>query len=309
MKKIEFHAMGSRMLAAIDSNTAAAEHAIEQVPGWFEEWEQILSRFREDSELSRLNRSDGHPFVVSPILWEVFHASREMETWTRGLVRPTVLDALLQAGYDRSFEMIPDFGISGADLMLDELTLPSLATAIGWDAATHSLELPPAVHLDFGGLAKGWCAQRALERLAVCAPALVDAGGDISVSGPGMDGSPWPVGIRDPFQTEKDFDILMLGHCGVATSGTDYHRWQQNGQVRHHIIDPRSGLPADTDILTATIIGPDTVHAEAAAKTVLILGTGYGLDWLEADPSLAGALVLQNGEVIYSQRMGSFLWK
>ena len=117
------------------------------------------------------------------------------------------------------------------------------------------------------------------------------------------------MGIRDPFHPEKDSDILKLGRCGLATSGTDYHRWHQAGKIRHHIIDPRNGFPAETDILTATVIAPDTLFAEAAAKTALILGSDAALDWLEADPSLAGALILENGDVLYSRQMELFLWK
>ena len=170
MKQVCFHAMGSQMLAVVDSDAPDAVHLLEQVPSWFEQWEQILSRFRFDSELSCLNRSAGHPFLVSQVLWEVFHAAREMETWTGGLVRPTVLNAMLQAGYDRSFELI----LEKAGGAVKELALPDPSTAIGWDATQRSLLLPLTVNLDFGGFAKGWAARQAMERLATAGPALMD---------------------------------------------------------------------------------------------------------------------------------------
>jgi FAD:protein FMN transferase len=305
MNRIEFHAMGSHMAALVDSDSPAAQHLLERVPGWFEEWEQSLSRFRPESELSRLNRLAGQPVQVSQILWDVFAAAHRAETWTRGLVRPTMLDALLQAGYDRSFELLP---ANVTRISASQPDIPDISTSIGWDETTHTLFLPESVHLDLGGVAKGWAAQQAIQRLAEAGPALMDAGGDIAISAPCADDSAWPVGIRDPFQPERDYETLKLAEGGTATSGTDYHRWMQDGQLRHHIIDPRSGLPAETDILTCTIIAPDAVQAEAAAKAVLIAGSGSGLDWLEADPLLAGVLVRRNGEVIYSQRMKSFLW-
>jgi thiamine biosynthesis lipoprotein len=306
MNQIEFHAMGSRMLAMVDSNSIPAEHLLNQVPVWFEEWENVLSRFRLDSELSRLNRSTGMPVAVSQTLWDVFHGSCAAETWTDGLVRPTVLDALLQAGYDRSFDFMPT-SVSMASSAI--LNLPDLSTAVGWDESTHSLFLPESVHLDFGGMAKGWSAQQAAIRLAEVGPALVDAGGDIAISGIRSDGDAWPVGILDPFHPDRNLATLRLGACGVATSGVDYHRWQQDGQLRHHIIDPRTGMSAETDVLTATIIAADAVRAEAEAKAVVIIGSRSGMERLEADPELAGVLILQNGEILYSHTMENFLWK
>jgi thiamine biosynthesis lipoprotein len=306
MNRIEFHAMGSRMLAVVDHPALAAERALRRLPGWFVEWEQALSRFRYDSELSRLNRSTGHPVAVSEILWEVFLAARDAERFTGGLVRPTVMDVLVQAGYDRSFDLLPAARAGAPAAVLD---LPDLSTAIGWDESTRTLFLPESVHLDFGGVAKGWAAHKAVTRLKRFGPALVDAGGDIAISGPRPGGQPWAVGIRDPFQPETHFETLRLEGGGVATSGTDYHRWQQDGVWNHHLIDPRTGLPAESDVLAATVIAPDTLLAEAAAKAVVIAGSRSGLDWLEADPALAGVLVLQSGERLYSRRMQTHLWR
>jgi FAD:protein FMN transferase len=306
MNNIEFHAMGSHMLAVLDTESSTAESALKHLPAWFEEWEQALSRFRFDSELSRLNRSAGQPLVVSEILGQVFLASRDAENFTGGLVRPTVLDALMQAGYDRSFDLM---AAARAAVPQAVLAPPDLTAEIGWDESTRTLSLPESVHLDFGGIAKGWAARQAMDRLNKFGPALVDAGGDIAISGPRSDGQPWAVGIRDPFHPDEHFETLRLERGGVATSGTDYHRWQQGGVWNHHLIDPETGLPAESDVLAATIIAPDALRAEAAAKAVVIAGSRSGLDWLESDPTLAGVLVLQSGEALYSQRMQTYLWR
>lgn len=305
MKQVEFHAMGSRMQALLDSNLSAAENALAQVPVWFEQWEQSLSRFRPGSELNRLNRSNGRPQVVSQTLWDVFLAARQAELESSGLVRPTLLDAMLMAGYDRSFDsLLPnDHGISP----MPSETQP-MAADVSLDPATRSLSLPDDVRLDLGGVAKGWAGSQVVDRLKQFGPALVNAGGDISVSGPQLDGQPWPIGVLDPFQPETYFETLLLEHGAVATSGTDFHRWKQGKLWNHHIIDPRTGLPAVTDLLTVTVVAPDAVRAEAAAKTVLILGSSAGMDWLEADPSLAGLMVLQFGEVRCSRRMPAYFW-
>ncbi len=293
------------MLAVLENDSSQAHKIVQQVPVWFEEWEQCLSRFRADSELSRLNRSTGKPVRVSRVLWEVFHASREAELSTGGLVTPAVLDALLQAGYDRSFDALPGVQLGGPDRIQPPL---DLSRRIGWDESTRTLTVPESVHLDFGGIAKGWAAQTAMERLAEYGSALVDAGGDIAISGPRPDGTLWPIGINDPFNSGTHFETLRLGRCGVATSGKDYRRWLKDGAWAHHIIDPRSGLPAVTDVLTATLIAQTAIDAEAAAKSVLILGSPRGLEWLEADPRLAGVLVLDDGGVVYSRTMKTYLW-
>lgn len=243
---------------------------------------------------------------VSETLWEVFHAAREAERFTAGLVTPTVLEALLLAGYDHSFELLPP-AVSGVGWT--PVASPDLSTAVGWEASTRTLILPEVVRLDLGGVAKGWAAQRAAKRLARYAPALVDAGGDIAVSGLRKGGVKWSVGISDPFHPEAYFETLDLGGGGVTTSGTDYHRWQREGAWMHHIIDPRSGSPAMTDILTATVVAPTVLAAEAAAKAALILGSQAGLDWIEAHTGLAGVLVLEGGEALYSARMKNYLWR
>jgi thiamine biosynthesis lipoprotein len=305
MKRIEFHAMGSQMLALLDSTDDEADETLAQLPDWFEEWEQVLSRFRPGNELDCLNHSDGRPMTVSQTLWEVFQAATAAEKSTGGLVSPAVLDALVSAGYDRSFESLPALQMSSSFAMPD-YARPS--GVIVWDIPTRSLVLPDSVHLDLGGIAKGWAAEQALRRLSHLGPGLVNAGGDIAISGLKNDGQAWPIGIDDPFTTGAHFETLKLGSCGVATSGKDYHRWLKDGIWYHHIIDPRTGLPADTDVLSATVVAPTVMEAEAAAKSVLILGSQAGLDWLESDSGLACVLVLENGSRIYSRNMDDYLW-
>lgn len=137
------------------------------------------------------------------------------------------------------------------------------------------------MRLDLGGIAKGWAADIAAQRLAKAGPALIDAGGDIAVSGPMADGSPWPIAIANPFAPEDSLGLLLLVRGAVATSGRDYRRWTRGGVEQHHIIDPRTGQPAQTDVLSATIVAPDGPAAEMAAKVALILGSQAGLAWLD----------------------------
>jgi thiamine biosynthesis lipoprotein len=172
---------------------------------------------------------------------------------------------------------------------------------------TRCLTLPDGCRLDFGGVAKGWAAQQAAIRLAAAGPALVNAGGDIAITGLRPGGESWPVGVADPFRPSMHLEILHLEGGGVATSGKDYRRWTVNGQRQHHLIDPRTGLPAESDVLAATVIAPTVMIAEALAKLVLLSGSAAGLHLLDGDPALAGVIVLENGQCLYSRTAEDYL--
>lgn len=299
-----FRAMGGEMLAILEGDTDSSPSILDEVPSWFEAWEQSLSRFRTDSELSRLNRTFDQPVNVSDTLWDVFQYALSAETITNGLVTPTVLDAMLEAGYDQSFETLPRYQ---NQQNLQVLTAVSPLSVVTWDERSHTICLPYSVRLDFGGVAKGWAAHQTAERLREYGPALMNAAGDIAINGTLTSGEPWQIGVRNPFVVSTDIETLKLKRCGVATSGRDRRRWIQDGMPRHHIIDPHTGLPAETDVITATIVAPTVMEAEAAAKAVLILGGEEGLKWLESDPTLAGIIILENGHTFYSTRMNEFL--
>ncbi len=297
--------MGCQMLAVLDSESGTASQRLALAPEWFEVWEQRLSRFREDTELSRLNARPGVPFRVSPVLWDVLQTAMRAARESDSLVVPTMLEALEAAGYDRTFDALPLSGV---------LQRPASPAGdwreIEMDPASRSVRLPGGIRLDLGGIAKGWAADRAAGRLAGQGPSLVDAGGDIAVSGPQASGQGWPVGVADPAaEADGVLETLRLMKGGVATSGRDYRRWQREGVWQHHIIDPRTGLPAETDVLSATVVAPSARQAEVAAKVTLILGNNEGLKWLEARPSLAGLLVLENGQVVRSRRLKQYLWR
>ena len=302
LHRLEFHAMGCEMLAAIDRDTKPA--MLSRVPDWFEVWEGVLSRFRYDSELTLLNQIHGQPVTVSDTLWNVFQAARKAENLTDGLVTPILLDAIIEAGYDRPFDELPHLApLTPAPA----LTISPPLTTIAFDKSARTITLLANTGLDFGGVAKGWSAHQAMKRLQAEGPALIDAGGDIAISGPRADGSPWQVGIADPFHKGGNIEVLYLNACGVATSGKDHRRWTRDGLFQHHIIDPSTNQPAETDLLTVTVIAPDVMQAEAATKAAFILGSRAGLDWIESHPEYSGVFILDNGEVLYSWNMEKHL--
>jgi thiamine biosynthesis lipoprotein len=306
--KRTFFAMGSHVSVMLDSPASQASGKLERVPGWFEDWERRLSRFRADSELNWVNDRAGQAVRVSETFRAVFLAAREAYQASDGLVTPAVLEALVRAGYDRSFASLISEGQAAAGGPGYALTVPvPPMEEIEWDAAGQTVCLPLGTRLDFGGVAKGWAAHQAAQRLRLYGTALVDAGGDIAISGLKMDGQAWPVGIVDPFNPEEDLEVVLLGRCGIATSGRDFRFWKTGNESRHHLIDPRTGRPAETDVLSATVIAPDVLTAEMAAKVILISGSREGMEWLERRPACSGLVVLESGERHYSRNFGR--WK
>jgi thiamine biosynthesis lipoprotein len=302
----EFKAMGCRIFAAVDAPVGSPVVELEDLPNLFEGWEHNFSRFRSDSELNEVNRSAGRIIHVSKPFWDVLKVAERAEHDSNNLVTPAIHDQLMAAGYDRSFDQMPD-SITESTEQGPGKVYPISALRFGLNA--RSIQLPDECHLDLGGVAKGWAAHQAARRLRQHGATLVNAGGDISITGRMSGGKYWSVGVSNPDDPSKNLEILKLGRCGIATSGIDYRHWMKAHTWQHHIIDPRTGFPAITDVLSATIIAPDVMEAEMNAKMSVILGSDLALKWLDGNPFLAGILVLKSGRVIKSQTMEKYLWR
>jgi thiamine biosynthesis lipoprotein len=300
MQRLEFRAMGCHMAAVLDADRHTA--SLNAVPAWFEAWEQTFSRFRPDSELNQINQRAGQWTRVSAALWDVMHLALVAARWTDGLYSPTILNALEAAGYDRTFDAIT----ASAKPITPQPD--GQWRSIQRQSLKRSICLPSEVRLDLSGIVKGWAADRGAKKLGLHGPALIDAGGDVAVSGPRADGSPWPIGVLNPFQPDQPFETLKIDRGGVATSGKDYRRWLRDGQWQHHLIDPRTGLPAQTNVLSATVIAPTAYEAEIAAKVIAISGSEEGLAWLEEQPDYAAVIVREDGRAVYSAQMKHYLW-
>ncbi len=295
MKTFTFQAMGSKIFIAADSHDPSAISEIEKAESWFGEWEQSLSRFRLNSELSLLNRHPGVAIKLSNTLFRVLTTALEAETLSGGLVTPTILPDLLASGYSMDFDELSsrDGFTIGQNLLGPMTTDP-----IKFDRRARTVTLPFGSQLDFGGIAKGWAAHQTMTRLSPIAPVLVDAGGDIAISGPRSDGSAWPIGVANPFEIGNVLELVMVTSGGLATSGRDYRRWKFNSLWQHHIIDPRTRHPADTDVLTATVLADNVMHAEVYVKTALILGSEAGTKWLDQQQDVQYLLLLENGKIV-----------
>ncbi|MCX5743765.1 MAG: FAD:protein FMN transferase [Proteobacteria bacterium] len=254
----------------------------------FAETEHRFSRFRDDSELGRLNRATA-PITVSPELMELLCAARGHVAQTDGTFDPTVGAALRAAGYDRTFRagaldraalpLAPPAQACFADLVLDEV-----------ERCVHR---PAAVQVDLGGFLKG----RTVDRAAALAPALamVEAGGDAVVRGAGLDGAGWLVDVEDPRDPERVVVTLRLRDRAVATSAPNRRRWRTGATTAHHLIDPRTGRPADSDLAQVTAVAPTAERADVLAKVVFLRGSA-GAHLLEG-PDLGGVLIARDGSM------------
>jgi FAD:protein FMN transferase len=272
MHELTFRAMGSGIEAFVDSESDDAFRALRRLPAQFQHWELLFSRFIADSALNRLNATTGRRAArVTPLLLQVIRRSLSAAERSNGLTVPTVLTALERIGYRCPF----DAGVSvpGAEAYAAAPTPLAQLAGVRLDPVRRRVRLPAGTGLDLGGIAKSWAAVRAVRTLQRHGPALVSAGGDIAVSGPQADGRPWCVAIGDPFARVPYLALLWLRRGGLATSGTDYRRWAAGGRMLHHIIDPRSGEPAETDLLSVSVVDRDAVTAETLARSLLIRGS------------------------------------
>ena len=306
--------MNCSVAVIVDAETCAARQAIQAVTDWFMAWEQCLSGSLVSSELNQLNATHGGQWVrVSSDLWAVLQSATWACDWSHGFVSPLIGTAPYDVRCCCRFASDPVEPVEPVEPIKRKVTQAIASDEPGWlelDAVHHSARLPLCARLDVSGITQGWVAQQAVQRLAAFGPTLVDVGGDIAMSARAGN-RPWPIEVAAA-SGDSSPDLLCVSAGGVATSGQEFRRWRTEniGQIPINTpIDIRTGQPAATDVITATVMAPDVMMAEAAAQTVLILGSRAGMKWLESRTQLAGSLVLANGEIVRSSRLKTYLWR
>jgi thiamine biosynthesis lipoprotein len=300
-----FRAMNTNVHTRLYSPVAADEILVD-VQRLFASFEKTLSRFDSASELSRLNTSKNAVFTAGPTLIDAVEIALWAADITNGLYDPTILNHLEQAGYDRSFDKITQVASFQFDTQPPAATShPATSTPFSFrsvqlNRARRKIYKPVGVRLDLGGMGKGWTVDRAADRLQGLGPFLVNAGGDIFAyqSPPGQKG--WAIDLIHPLKPNQFIGQVLLHHQALATSTVAKRRWQRNGRIQHHLIDPRTGQPAQTDVLSATVVTNRTVLAEVVAKVVLILGVEQGLDYLQRLPGVEGLIFTADSNIRFT---------
>ena len=274
----------------------AVDHARRRI----EELEARWSRFRPDSEVSRLNAAAGRPVVVSADTATLVDLALSGWRGTGGRFDPTVLGAVVDAGYDRSFDQLG----SGDGPRVRSGLSPG-ATAVAVDVRVGTVALPAGVGFDPGGIGKGLAADLVVAELlaAGAVGACVNLGGDLRAEGDG----PWAVDVADPFDGDRPtLARLAFDAGGVATSSTLRRTWSQGDDRRHHLIDPRTGRSATTGVAAVTVLTGDAWRAEVLAKAALLAGVDDGIDLL-ASARATGLLVDDGGRVHLAAGIEPFL--
>ena len=285
--------MGGRARLSVDDASVELLDALEDVAHKLEgRW----SRFRPHSEVSRLNRAGGAPVIVSPDTAKLVERAAVAFRATRGWFDPMMLREIEHAGYHTSFEAVGSFGAEPPGGSLAVVARPTIAQA---EAHPHNglVQLPSDGAFDPGGLGKGSAADHLVESAVHAGAdwAIADLGGDIRVDGRELPFGDFTIDVAHP-----DGGLvcsLSMASGAAATSGVHRRRWRgPDGSSRHHLLDPRTGRPADSDLVTATVLAGEAWWAEAVATAVVVAGHDEGRSLLD-ELGLPAVLVDADGAV------------
>lgn len=272
-----------RVLAPSDRSGAAL--AVQEI---FEAWDRRFSRFRRDSELEALNDAAGRPFHVSDLMMSVLGTALRAARATDGLFDPMLGGRMIELGYDRTYEELKP---QRAAAVLPEWRAAAWR-AIVMDPERGTVQLPVGYRIDLGGIAKGMAVDAALEALVAegAQYAAVNAGGDLAVAGLPPGEESWSVAIDGATET-----TVAIRRGALATSSVLGRRWRVNGTERHHLLDPRTGMPSSGPIVQASVAAATCVQAEIAAKMAVLSDLPGAIGRLEMH-HLAALLFTAEGE-------------
>ena len=268
-------------LRVVVTSPGSIRAAKDAVDGVVAAMDAAASRFREDSELSRLNASPDRDVTVSPLLAKAIATALRGAALSGGAVDPTVGWAIKLAGYDTDFALVPADG-DRIHLVADRV--PGWR-AVRLDQRSRTVRVPGGVELDLGATAKALTADLAAaagSKAVGGAGVLVSLGGDIAVAGAApIQG--WSIQTSDDSSAPIDDseEAIRITTGGVATSSTTVRRWTRGGVVLHHIIDPATGLPADSCWRTVSVVAASCVDANIASTAAIVMA-GRAISWLEA---------------------------
>ncbi len=293
MRTSTWRALGTGVVLV--TNGTGHTRARSALAALLEKVDATYSRFRPDSELSRLNAWGGQRVPVSPLLADAIGASLRGARLTDGLVDPTVGRAMRLIGYDVDFATVASRS-DGRGLRFEPV--PGWQ-AVHFDADAPWVQLDPGVELDLGSTGKALAAElgTAAARAAMGGGgALVSLGGDVAVAGEPPTGG-WRILAAEDSTTPPDApgEVITLTSGGTATSSTTVRRWTRDGVRLHHLVDPATGRPASGPWRTVTVAAASCVDANIAATAAVLLGD-RAVGWLE-ERCLPARLVGTDGAV------------
>jgi len=278
-----FEAMGTRARLFVHGGPA---DLVARLEARVEELEDAWSRFRPDSDVSRMNADPGSATSVSPDTIDLVRHALLASWETGGWFDPTMGVEVAAAGYDRTFARLtrPTSGfVVSVDTTTDSVTgvrpWRGHSAHIDVDAGRQTVTVPAGIAFDPGGIGKGRAADLVAE-MALAQGAtgvMVDLGGDIRFAGTGPRGG-WSVSIDDPFDRRAAIASFRIPAGGVATSSVGKRRWSHAGAVNHHLLDPSTGTSSTSDVVSATVLATEAWWAEAIATAAVVAGVDRGLE-------------------------------
>lgn len=302
--------MGSEIaILILADDSISAYHAIAHTQRAIVDFEHRFSRFLPESELSRMNRTEGS-FHASPDMIALLAAAQQWHAKTGGIFDPTVIASLETLGYTRSidFSQGPAFDTTEPDIedLREKFSARVPFSALHIDANIQTTSAPPGLRIDLGGIGKGYIVDACATEIAQTHKNFwLSAGGDICVSGTNC-GESWSIGVQDPFVPAEDIGYITIEkdtRKALATSGVIKRKGVKGSVAWHHIIDPRTGMPADNDIVSVTVLTPTVTAADILAKTVLILGKEKGIKYIDQYPETGCCIIDKNGTITLSDYM------
>lgn len=286
-----FFAMNT--FAEITAYGNEAEDACSEIQDSVAEMEKLWSVTDENSEIFALNH--GARTEVSPMTAEIVSFALEMSQKTGGALDPTVYPVLAAWGFTTGENRVPS-----------EEEIAELLKLVGYEKAAVSgnrITLEDGMMLDLGAVAKGYATARAAEILSKhgVKSALVNFGGNVLAYGSKPDGSDWKIGVKDPVG-DGIVGTLSLSDKTAVTSGK-YKRFftAPDGTVYGHIIDPKTGYPADNDLLSATIIAEDGALCDALSTALFVMGKNPAESYWRAVGGFDMILITKDGEIIITE--------
>ena len=258
-------------------------------------YEQLLSKTIDASDVSRINNAMGQTVTVDPETWEILRRAKEISAQTGGAFSITIAPVTaLWSFTDTVTNMVPT----------DEARLKMLPLVDDQKIAlgeNNTVTLPDGMEIDLGGIAKGYIADKVADIIREKAYAgIVSLGGNVYTVGKKPDGSAFSVGIKDPHNPAASKAIIYTGDGTVVTSGTYERGFSFGGERFHHILDPKTGWPSQSDLVSATFVMDSSMTADALATACIVIGSEKSLA-LAKELQLDAMFIDKDGQAFFTE--------
>lgn len=272
-----------------------AEAALSRCTQELTRLERLLSISSAEGDIGRVNAANGEPVALSAQTAALLGTALAVSAETDGAFDPTVYPLVSLWGFYGDEPRVPS-----------QAALDEARASVDWrkvSLAGGVVTLPAGAKLDFGGIAKGYAgdALKAVLREENVTSAWLSLGGNVAVLGEKPDGSAWRIGIRDPLDESAVIGSVEARDVSIVTAGGYQRNFTQDGKTYHHIIDPKTGLPAESGLLSVTVIAPDGARADALSTALFVMGTQRALALWRSDRSFAAIFVESNGDILYTE--------